>query len=152
MRFMKRKGFTLVELLAVIVVLGVIAMISVPVVLNLINESRKNSFKSSVNGMIKSVEMYYTKSAGTEVTLDLGNTEILNQLDFTGTKPTAGFVYINEDGIISIVMYNNQYCGYRKSGEESVTVLDRGTAETSGSCPSSAATDAEKLSFLGINS
>jgi len=38
------KGFTLVELLAVIVVLGIVLTIAVPGVTKLINKSKKNSF------------------------------------------------------------------------------------------------------------
>ena len=38
---MKRKGFTLVELLAVIVILAVIALIATPAVLNIIEDSKK---------------------------------------------------------------------------------------------------------------
>ena len=38
-----KKGFTLVELLAVIVILGVISLITTPIVSNLVQESKGNS-------------------------------------------------------------------------------------------------------------
>ncbi len=144
---MRRRGFTLIEVLAVLVVLGVISLIAVPITLNLINESRINSFKSSTDGMIKSIEMYYVKSAGDDLTLNLGNDEVMNALDFTGKKPTAGYAYITREGIISILMYNENFVSYRKYGEEEVTVLDRDECTT---CPSQMATDEEKDAFLKI--
>lgn len=38
---MKKRGFTLVELLAVIVILSVIALIAMPIILNIIEDAKK---------------------------------------------------------------------------------------------------------------
>ena len=38
-----KKGFTLIELLAVIVILAIIALIATPIVINIIEDSKKNS-------------------------------------------------------------------------------------------------------------
>ena len=48
MKKINKKGFTLVELLAVIVILGVLLLIAVPSVNNIINNSRKKAFLSQV--------------------------------------------------------------------------------------------------------
>ena len=53
---MKNKGFTLIELLAVIVILAVIALIAVPIVLGIINDSRDEANKTSVEMYTKSVK------------------------------------------------------------------------------------------------
>ena len=52
---MKKKGFTLIELLAVIVILAVIALIAVPIILNLIEQSRRKAAVSSALGYVRSV-------------------------------------------------------------------------------------------------
>jgi len=57
---MKKKGFTLVELLATIVILSVIALIATPIVLNVIEKSKKSALVASANGLIESANMYYT--------------------------------------------------------------------------------------------
>ncbi|MBR6690146.1 MAG: type II secretion system protein [Bacilli bacterium] len=56
---MKNKGFTLVELLAVIIILAVVIMILAPTVLKTINKSRSEANEISVNNYIKAVEQKY---------------------------------------------------------------------------------------------
>lgn len=52
----KNKGFTLVELLAVIVILAVIALIATPVVLSMIESSRKGAAESSMLSYTQATE------------------------------------------------------------------------------------------------
>lgn len=52
----KNNGFTLVELLAVIVILAVIALIATPIVLNMIESSRKGAAESSALSYIDATE------------------------------------------------------------------------------------------------
>ena len=54
---MKRKGFTLVELLGVIVVLAIIALITTPIILGIIESTRKGAAEQSALGYIDAVEM-----------------------------------------------------------------------------------------------
>ena len=53
-----KKGFTILEVLAVVIILGIIAAITFPIVKNVVNENRKKTFESSVRGMIRSAELY----------------------------------------------------------------------------------------------
>ena len=52
-----RKVFTLIELLAVIVILAIISLISVPIVINIINDSKTESQKRSVDLYMNAVEL-----------------------------------------------------------------------------------------------
>ena len=54
----KRNGFSLVELLAVIILLGIISLIIVPSVLKTLENSKKDSFHNSVVGLITSATNY----------------------------------------------------------------------------------------------
>ena len=51
-----KKGFTLIELLAVIVILAIIALIAVPVVIHIINDSKKSSEEQSVELYMDSIK------------------------------------------------------------------------------------------------
>ena len=52
----KNKGFTLVELLAVIVILALIALIATPIILNVINDAKKEATKDSFYGYMDAIE------------------------------------------------------------------------------------------------
>ena len=53
---MKKKGFTLVELLAVIVILAIIAIIATPIILGVIETAKKGAAEQSALGYIDAVE------------------------------------------------------------------------------------------------
>ena len=58
-----KKGFTLIEVLAIIVIIAIIAVITVPIVLNVIDNSKKGAVKSSAHGYVDSVnKLYVSKS------------------------------------------------------------------------------------------
>ncbi|RPF50561.1 prepilin-type N-terminal cleavage/methylation domain-containing protein [Aquisalibacillus elongatus] len=54
----KQKGVTLIELLAVIIILGIIALIAVPAIAGIISDSKADSIKSSAINYINAAEMY----------------------------------------------------------------------------------------------
>ena len=51
-----KKGFTLIELLAVIVILAIIALIATPIVINIIDESKKSASLRSADFYLDAVE------------------------------------------------------------------------------------------------
>lgn len=60
---MKReKGFTLLELLAVILVIAIIVLIAMPIILNVIEDARKQASLRSAEGYLDAVEKAVLKS------------------------------------------------------------------------------------------
>ena len=59
---MKKNAFTLIELLAVIVILAVILVISIPRILDVIDVSKKDSFKTSAQLIADSAEKKYVEN------------------------------------------------------------------------------------------
>ncbi|MDD6272977.1 MAG: type II secretion system protein [bacterium] len=60
---MKKKGFTLVELLAVIAILAILVVIAMPNVLGMFNSSKKNTFKTEVQSILKQVTTDYVQES-----------------------------------------------------------------------------------------
>ena len=70
----EKKGFTLVELLAVIVILAVIMVITIPTVLGNIKEAKQSAYNTVGDTMIKYIEDNYKNCK-------LGNKDIANYDD-----------------------------------------------------------------------
>ena len=66
--FKKQNGFTLVELLAVIVILAIILAIAVPSISGIINNSKKSAFEADVKMIITGIE-YKTLQSTVDSTL-----------------------------------------------------------------------------------
>ena len=119
-----KKGFTLIELLAVIVILAVIALIAVPIILNMIENSKKGAAIDSAYGFVQSVE--YSNSMSSlgsskyekiEDGTDLDAIEVLEKIKLKGTPPTSGTLSIEKGRVISadlcIYNYNVNYDGLK---------------------------------------
>ena len=58
---MNKKGFTLVELLGVLIVLVLIALITTPIVINVVNSTKKNSNHIQKELLINSAKLWQSK-------------------------------------------------------------------------------------------
>ena len=93
-----KKGFTLIELIAVLVILAIIALIVTPLVLNVIRKAKDSANKRSVDAYGKSMEV-----ALMAYVLDNGDTpNDLNELtvEYTGNKVECNIKKITENGSI----------------------------------------------------
>ncbi len=115
---MKKKGFTLIELLAVIVILSVITLITIPMVTNVIEESKKKALVSSVQGILDSTD-YFTMSHETGVYEFLfdkehqGSTIKGEKLEYKGNIDGEGKLYLDKEGNTSICISNDKYYAYK---------------------------------------
>jgi len=107
---MKKKGFTLVELLAVIVILAVISLIATPMILNVIEKVRKGAAVQSVNGIISAAEKQQVEGILT------GNVKTKYEfpsdttLKYDGEEPENGILVIDQNKNISVTVKVNGYC------------------------------------------
>ena len=51
-----KKGFTVIELLAVIIILAIVALVATPIVLNVIDTAEKSAAESEINMIVNGVE------------------------------------------------------------------------------------------------
>ena len=127
---MKKKGFTLIELLAVIVILSVITLITVPMITNVIEESKKKALASSVEGLVESANLYAIEKDGVyEFLFDKehqGSTKKGESLDYRGNIDGEGKLYLDKEGNTSICISNDKYYAY-KNYNSGIIVGDKKT-------------------------
>ena len=56
---MNKKGFTLIEVIAVIIIIGILLIVTVPAVSSYINSSRKTSYVSDVSAYLETIQSSY---------------------------------------------------------------------------------------------
>ena len=127
----KKKGFTLLELLAVIIILAIIALIATPIIMRVISRVRESANERSVYNYIRSVETQALVLRGQGKTLegaysinengnlcpgtstDCDETEEI-KIEMKGTKLSGGSVKIEDSRVISAtnLQLNGKYYNY----------------------------------------
>ena len=129
----KKKGFTLVELLAVIVILALIALIATPIILNVINDAKKQAAKDSAYGYMDAVEKYIVSSELEDKSIQDGRysvEELNKKISVKGSTPDNGNIEIKEGAVKN---YNLGIDGYYITKDEVKKVsttkkIENGTA------------------------
>ena len=128
---MKRKGFTLVELLGVIVVLAVIAIITTPVILGVIEKSKKGALQSSGYGLVEAGILYHAEYQNSQtVRFDIKDNQIStkeeNKIDYKGSIKD-GTILINNQGEVTVCINDGKYAAYKNYKDNKIIVVDQKT-------------------------
>ena len=146
-----KRGFTLIELLAVIVILAIISMIAVPIVINIINDSKKSSEKSSIELYMRGVETAIAnqnvksnydptkceiqedsnlKCFKDETILETDNEGNILKVEMNGKAPNEGTITLNQGKVISYDNVKIENYFYAKNNEGTITVTDKKVEQT----------------------
>lgn len=111
---MNKKGFTLIEILSVVVLLGAIALIAIPTIKNLINDSKQKLYDEQINliedGLKNwgSANVLLLPESNETIKLSLGQLKQAGFADIKITNPKNNKCFSN-DSVLSIKRYNNSY-------------------------------------------
>ena len=110
---MKRRGFTLVELLAVIAILAILVIIALPNVMNLFNSAKENSFVTEIKKIYRGAEQAYVQdsfnNSGTKVYSKCSD-GCTNELDMSVRDDLDYYIEINGEGkVVKYYVKDNSY-------------------------------------------
>ena len=124
---MKKRGFTLVELLAVIAILAILVIMALPAVLRMFNQARVDSFTNEVNVLVRTTEQQYLLGGGIPQSFNSNS----NKLPLTGNSSLEYCVSIDGNGKITELKATNGNYKYESSGiVDEVNSAEVSTAES----------------------
>lgn len=133
---LNRKAFTLIELLAVILILGIIALIAIPTVTSIIEDAKMQSSIRTVENYVEAVNNLTMTSALKSNSLENGRyfisedgnlmkNGIVYNIDIKGNKPNTGALTIDDDEVINgSVTIGNFIVSYDSDGKLKVVKSD----------------------------
>ena len=106
---MKNKGFTLVELLAVIAILAILVIIALPNVLKMFNQAKKDTFLTEAKTIYKEISKKYISETmrGNKISI-ISNTN--NKLDLESNNLKYKVKLNNDGSIKKFEVSNGTYC------------------------------------------
>ena len=138
----KKKGFTLVELLAVIVILAVILVIAVPQIMSVIESARKGSIESTAKLIAEGAEREYTnrKILGKDTNIECSDVSSMNSNDYG----TCVITFDNAGKATVKVTGKGKFEGYTCNGNSTNMECVKGEI------PGSTETDAQYFSYSEV--
>ena len=145
----KNKGFTLIELLAIIVILAIIAVITVPIILNIIENSKKGAATDSAYGYKDAVNKWYVEKLSLDHNFNLSSSYTIEDgkiiddsvqndagvlIPFTGEKPTNGYLNYTNNVLTTGCLTFGDYKVTFANGEVTSTVKGNCNETTSVTC------------------
>ena len=149
---MKKNGFTLVELLAVIAILAILVIVAMPNVLGMFNQAKANSFVTEVQKYMDTAKTSFMQNAmlngGKEVVFMKCHSEIntncettanykvgkvgsVDELDMDGA-PKNYIIWFNRNGGFErVVIYDNNFCYDSKIGGFTASNMDKSKVNVS---------------------
>ena len=112
---MKKKGFTLVELLAVIAILAILVIMALPAVLRMFEQARMDSFNNELNTIIRTARQQYLLDGG--VPKSWSNVEgSTSKLNLSGSSDLHYYVEMDGNGKVVKLLAENGTYQCRKTG------------------------------------
>ena len=138
----KKKGFTLVELLSVIVILAVILVIAVPQIMSVIESARKGSIESTAKLIAEGAEREYTnrKILGKDTNIKCSDVSSMNSSDYG----TCVITFDNRGKATVKVTGKGKFEGYTCNGDSINMECVKGEI------PGSTETDAQYFSYKEV--
>ena len=121
------KGFTIVELLAVIVILAIILIIAVPSITDVIDNAQKDSLESSARvAASEALNQYLRSNTYGEFYYQEGQEYNIsgNSLLIDNNNIEQGYLLLTQSGEVGLAFYDGQYCAIKNTNSEDIVVTE----------------------------
>ena len=119
---MNRKGFTLVELLAVIAILAILVIIALPNIMGMFNDAREKSFTTETKEIYKVAQQQWVSDSlygtGEKVYSNTKTDSCANKLNLSGRKNLEYYIKINKGGKVTEYYATDGTYQYTYEGQE----------------------------------
>ena len=128
---MKKNGFTLMELLAVIVIIGLIALITYPIIDDVITNSEKKTFKASVEELVNITEVDYNEFGRTGVVTYTFNKENItcnvckDKIKYNGEIEEGTGTIILNNGKLSNINITSKYYKAQLNDDKKIEITNK---------------------------
>lgn len=127
----KIKGFTVLELLGVIIVLAFIAMITVPIVTNHIKTSKRQALLETAMNLVHAVNYEHVEASESQI-YRIENGKIQPSLEMKGSVNGNGFIEIDQDKNIRIYLSDGSICAQKHFSDINVKLVEHECDEEPG--------------------
>ena len=130
---MKNKGFTLVELLAVLVILAVIALITVPAISKVIKRQKMNTFSINTQSMVKVAQTDWYNNERVSGSYKYQNNKLMyvstssdtTDIDNDGKlEGGVGVIKVTSDGKFIYAIHDDDWCAIMESTDTEATISE----------------------------
>ena len=111
---MKKKGFTLVELLAVIAILAILVIVAMPNVLGMFNQAKSSTFVTEVQTLMDTAKTEFMQKAltqqGKAIEFYSKDTDTINPLNMDGASKNY-YIAMDRNGEFKrVVVWDKNFC------------------------------------------
>ena len=117
-----KKGYTLIELMATIVIIGIVSLITGTIVANIVRDSKKDAFKDSV---LIAINSYANREAG-NLYVEVGELDIKDLVQKETSLKSGKVKRLDDNVIVAVNITDGNYCA---NGPKNNLVITEGKCE-----------------------
>ena len=123
-----KNGFTLIELIAIILVLAILIMIAIPFITKIDEEASKEAFKQTTKGTASALEkncdldILNNEKIVDKYVIENYNITIGEKINVKGRLPLYAYANVNNKCNVQIAAHNKKWCATKAYDEDKVTV------------------------------
>jgi prepilin-type N-terminal cleavage/methylation domain-containing protein len=124
---MNKNGFTLIETLVSIVIVSIIAVITVPIIGDVINSIKEQSFKASIEALIRTVRLDVKNNVGVTTYYRIEDNKLTRsgeELKTKGSIEGEGYLIVDEDGGVALNINYSDKCATKEFSDSEVIITD----------------------------